>query len=647
MTLDPGLEFWLSYVEHGGGLIEPLNGGALAVLPDDLQVRLGLPETVSVTGDPEVAREDGALLLAAGHPVLDLSAQQVLGVGDVGQHALAWPKPELPAADDLLEQARDTFSVDHGRIDLAAQPIRSYLPVIRAGAMVRYRVAGDEAFQERLECWLDADTQRELPDLHRAALQAALPCAPDTTQQLPFDLGPAVEAANHVLDRRAHTRLQTLDGESRHAQTVEIDRARAYYREVLDGIERRRPNTAPERVAALDARAEATRAEQTRRLAEIQEKHRAGVDLTPYRLHLVLVPAVVLPVDFRRGSRRYPQRLVWVWPARQFRPLPSQSCGADQPLVAGKTALGCVACLKPSAATSPGLPAQASPGSAVPSPNSGISAPAARSETAVGSEAASKSTTPISPGPRKAPTAPRPNDARLRVIGDELFVAFWRSVAQGDPLLTRKLLPDSPASTAERLFGVGGLICCLGIPPTARLESVSGATREPDAGNRFVTEGFVQTRDPGMRVPATLIWRWVNGRATIDEILPRAAYDPGSLARGWSRVYGDTVMDRLPLNHAALDAVSARLVDVVLPSEGLALLTRCLTAWWRLGLAPAALGHPARVTAAAILRLVSWRSDHRVSTADCSARLGVPVSAIKDVEIDLKARLQLSVDVRW
>ncbi|HEX2804694.1 MAG TPA: hypothetical protein VHN80_00820, partial [Kineosporiaceae bacterium] len=158
---DPGLRFWLSYVEHNGGLVDSSYGGALAVLPETLQTHLGLPETVDVTADPEAAREDGALLLATGHPVLELAAEAVLAVGDVGQYALAWPKDHLPDATDLLDQARGAFPVDHGRIDLAAAPIRSYLPVIRTGAMIRYMVAGDEAFQERAECWLDASTHRE------------------------------------------------------------------------------------------------------------------------------------------------------------------------------------------------------------------------------------------------------------------------------------------------------------------------------------------------------------------------------------------------------------------------------------------------------------------------------------------------------
>jgi hypothetical protein len=57
--------------------------------------------------------------------------------------------------------------------------------------------------------------------------------------------------------------------------------------------------------------------------------------------------------------------------------------------------------------------------------------------------------------------------------------------------------------------------------------------------------------------------------------------------------------------------------------------------------------HPPRVSAAAVLRLVSWRSGDRVSTADCATRLQVSVANIKDVESDLQARLQLSAEIRW
>jgi hypothetical protein len=90
--VESGLGFWLSYVEHSGGLADAeaaASGTTMVILPDPLQARLGLPETLTVTSDPEAAREDGALLLAAGHPVLTESAEAVLAGADVGRGALA------------------------------------------------------------------------------------------------------------------------------------------------------------------------------------------------------------------------------------------------------------------------------------------------------------------------------------------------------------------------------------------------------------------------------------------------------------------------------------------------------------------------------------------------------------------------------
>jgi hypothetical protein len=644
---DPGLRFWLSYVEHHGGLVDDVPAGALAMLPEPLQAQLGLPETVTVTADPETAREDGALLLAAGHPVLDLAAEAVLTAGDVGRQALAWPSDVMPAGADLLEQARDTIPVDHGRIDLAAAPIRSYLPVLRAGALVRYVVAGDEAFQERAECWLDTDTRRELLDVHRQALESSLPCAPDTTQVLPFELGSAVEAVHQVLTARADARLAALDDDGKAARAAEITRTKAYYREVLDGIERRRANTAPDRLAALDTRAEATRAEQARRLQEIREKHQARFELTPYRLQLVLVPVVVLLVDVMRGSRRYPQRLVWVWPARQFRPLTCPSCGSDSPLVASKSELGCRSCLTKPAAPPPSPSAQSTrTPEAKPVAGKPLRTPEVRPAPAgpVSLPRSAPPAKPVSPAKPAVPSA-----ARVTSIGDDLFVAFWQAVAEGDRNLSKKFLANSPATTAVRLFGVRWLGCAVGLAPSSSLLRVGGRTRHPSADERFVTEGWVETHEHrGVRFPAAVVWRLVGGKPVVDEIVPHAANDPNLLVRGWFLSPGDVVLDRLPVRGVVLDAVAARLTDVVLPVEGLPLLIRCLTAWWRL--APeltTAAGHPPEVISAALLRLISWRSGDRVATAESARRFRVNVAQIKSAESQLKTRLQLSADVVW
>jgi hypothetical protein len=107
-------------------------------------------------------------------------------------------------------------------------------------------------------------------------------------------------------------------------------------------------------------------------------------------------------------------------------------------------------------------------------------------------------------------------------------------------------------------------------------------------------------------------------------------------------------LDRLPGRPAALDPVAARLTDLVLPIEGLSLLLRCLTAWWRLDLPTLIDGGPdPDVMAAAVLRLVSWRCGARLSTADCARRFDVTTDRIKAAEVGIKARLRLGPDVVW
>jgi hypothetical protein len=100
----------------------------------------------------------------------------------------------------------------------------------------------------------------------------------------------------------------------------------------------------------------------------------------------------------------------------------------------------------------------------------------------------------------------------------------------------------------------------------------------------------------------------------VDEILPRAAYDPNTLGNRWVMALGGLSprLGRLPGRPAVLDPVAARLTDLVLPAEGLSLLLRCLTAWWRLDVPTLVDGGPdPDVMAAAVLRLVSWRCGAR------------------------------------
>jgi len=258
---DPSLAFWLRYLEASGGLHEDADDQVLVVLPSQLQTELGLPEEVAVTADPEVAREDGALLLLPGHPLLDQAAASVLDRSDAGVAWLAWPEGTPPAPAALLERAGERFDIDHGRIDAGGHPARVYLPVLRVGALVSYIAGPGERFQEREEVWVDGRTGLPLGQGVMAAVTAAsrLP-VPDTSHRaLTPDLAVALARAHERFVERALDRLDVLARRAQAPLREELAQTDAYYQAALEAIAKRREQAEPDRQQLLGARAEATR----------------------------------------------------------------------------------------------------------------------------------------------------------------------------------------------------------------------------------------------------------------------------------------------------------------------------------------------------------------------------------------------------
>jgi hypothetical protein len=345
---DPGLRFWLRFTECAGGLCETGGDVALAILPARLQAAFDLPEAVAVTADPDVAREEGALLLLPGHPALDRAATETLDRGDVGHAWLPWPTPTRPTTEVLLDRARERFAVAHGRLDSDGYPTCVYTPLLRVGVLVTYALSLDHRFQEREEVWTDARTGLSLDDATRRALASwSLLDAPDAShRRLDVDLGQAVTDAHALLADRAATRQRTLATEVDQARVDERARAEAYYDAALASIARRRQSATRERQALLDSQAEATRAERGRRLHEIDEQFRPSHEIRPFRLHLIWAPALRVPLRVRRGAQAYPLILTWLLGAgATFTGLRCPHCRAPEPLVAGRQRLGCEACL--------------------------------------------------------------------------------------------------------------------------------------------------------------------------------------------------------------------------------------------------------------------------------------------------------------
>jgi hypothetical protein len=343
--MDPGLRFWLRYVEEGGGLAEHTGDGTLVMLPPPVAADFELPAELVVTSDPDVAREDGTVLLTTGHPVLIRAADAMLTEGDTGVVALAEPTTPAPAGEQLQERARDQFPVAHGRIDLAGLPTRINRPVLRVGALVTYTVSAEECYQERLDCWIDAVSRLPLTTESVDRLQRAPQAARSGRRRDIVDsAAAAIQDAHRILDTAADRRRDALSEQACEAYRRERAHAHAYYEDTLRSLEKRRAAAEPDRAELLAARAASTREERTRRLAEIDDKYQARHEIRPFRLHVLAVPGWRVPLDVRRGPRRYPVVRDWLPALGAYAAERCPHCGEPAPLSASKTRLGCLRC---------------------------------------------------------------------------------------------------------------------------------------------------------------------------------------------------------------------------------------------------------------------------------------------------------------
>lgn len=659
MSVDPALGFWLRAAEAEGALHEQAADAAVVLLPPPLRQAFELPEEVTVTADPEVAREDGALLLAPGHPVLDRATERVLDRGDVGRIPLAWPMGVPPSAQALVERLREHVQIDHGRIDATGElPVSGYAPVLRVGALVTYDLSLEDRFQERQEVWVDADTRLSLTPSLATSLAAMSSGSGLTHLVLPADRSQAASAAHVLLEQRADERLSTLARQSVGARDAELTRVRDYYRAALDALARRRAAAPADRQSLLDARADATRAEQERRLTEVEQKFRGSTSIRWYRVHELLVPTARVPVTIRRGSREYPFTFRWLLPLQAVAPFRCPHCSAQAALVAGKQRLGCTQCMQR------------------PAPPVGVPPPRAAAPDATGSPPPSTkppSTTPPAPavthprptrdparsphgGASRTPIAARPaptpvfDEKTCADDGNRLAVRFWEDVLQEGRKPARLVAPGSPAEAALRVWGSFGPALVVGVPAGTRVSELNAGT-EPDPDTELqVTGGWL--RAPMRHHPYAVKWEGRQGRpgkVRVVEVVsgqpPAGAHLAGHLVRKWWRdPWGGRA---LPAPRISLDPVAAALWRVELPDRGPYLLLRCLAAWWRVADELDVRASGEAPVAAALARLVATCAGTQVSYDAVAAQYTADPAGVRTATAQLRPLLALSAERGW
>lgn len=647
----PELRLWLGYVERRGALWEADGPDTFAVvLPPDLQRGLGLPEHTTVTASPEAAREEGSILLCAGHPLVDAAVAELLEAGDAGQRWVGWPRPPLPPADELLDAARSFLPVDHGRVDPAEPATPFYAPLLRVGCLVTYTVS--DRYQEREEVWVcgrtGASVGRVDPEWLASSRLTADPVADPVLTR-------ALRGAEAALESITARRLRELTSTAQPDLRREVERTRAYYLDALSRLTKRRAATTPDRLRLIDARIAATEWERDRRLQEIDDKFRADHTIRPFRLHLVHVPALLLQVSIRRGERRWPLALTWLLHAGTFIPIRCPACNADQPLVAGRDRLGCRQCL-------PRPPTAAPPDLQITGRVVGRSSPAAKpldastvpggppSERSGGGHPSTPATSPddrardhviplgaaaraggavrasLPPGvdtrrPKTRAGAgrfgpgrqPLGSDARARDLGlspslereltrsratlerrrkqmakagDRLAFDLWQAAASGCLLPARQVSPGSPFEVLQRLYGAAASLVAIGAPVSHRPESSTSMSDWDPLLETGMSGGYISAR--GQKHPFAIGWRWEGERARVTVL------EPPGLGRGDKPASSAAVpvsgMTRLywnaPRPTATLDAVEAAMWECDIGNAGLSQVVRCMAIWGLLRTAP-------------------------------------------------------------
>jgi len=631
---DPALEFWLRHVAADGGLWEPAGDSAYVVLPGQLRDTYRLPEELRVTADPDVAREEGATLLTAGHPILAEAADRVLAAGDAGCLVLDRPAAVPPGRDVLQAEVREAFPTDHGRIDLSGEPAFVLHPVIRVGALVTYELSAEDRFQEEAERWVDVSSRRELPATLARSLSKA-PCTERTVVPPAENLLPAIGHAHRLMDSAAVSRRAVLAAEVSGGFEAERGRAAAYYADTIARIERRLAVATPDRAAVLRERLRATREEQARRLAEIAEKYEARHVIRPYRLHVLLVPALRVAADVLRGSRRYPMSFDWLLPAGVYAPMRCPSCSAEAALVAGKEKLGCEACLSPKPPTA----AAAKPAAGKPA-------------SAVGKPAPVKSPAPAKPAVAKPPAAlpaaaGKPSQRRAvppKVRGPQqkarpaLAERVWSAVAGGDRrMLARVVHPDSPAAALARVYGPAAFTSIIGMPASEAPERFTAAVDAQIVHGMVLGSSGAEYR---YFIPCQ------DGQAA--EVLPFPVTADGAF---WNFYWWGRRPDARSSVPAVggLDPVERQLAVAGCDWNGLPVAARALAAWDRLDDVRDRLlsAHPPAVLGACVIRLVAYRAGGKATFASVADHFRLPEEDVRRADRAVRPLLALGPGCPW
>jgi hypothetical protein len=674
ITSGSGIDFLVSYAQAEGALAEPVPEGAILLLPDELSAVLNLPEEIGLTEDPETAREDDFLLVAAGHPLLMAAAGTVLERGDVGCSSLPRSAGLPPTPSALEERARQQIHPDHGRIDVNSTPEASNVMVLRVGALLTYSISIDERVQELEEVWVAADSGRAVPGELRERLRTAA-LEPGVATASEVSVGESVARAHDLLRARAQSRVEDLARQTSVRLRGQLDVVDDYYRRVMTSIDERLARATGTRVAMLEEQGEASKREWARRRSEVADDLTPSFEVRPFRLHLVAVPSYTVPAVVRRGPRLYQLTLRYIPALSSFLPVPCPLCGEQAALVAGKDRLGCRRCMAPVRPVGPADQAEDGEPASLPSDRTDDTPkrpdqPSGPGRKSVPSDRqpSARDTRSESPPLSRAASAPKRSSGRVTPKragggrpatsqpGVRMAMSFWSSVHSGE-LRPRDAVPDSPMRALLRLYGALGPALVIGVEDVGRMTAVTASPVSAGPDGVSSTDGNLRCSGEE-DTPFILYWR-SGSRSSLLEVqgFPLERLGPLLARRDeLGTIYRHRFRDLLvppPEPLVELDPTAGVLLRQAAHFAGLGYATRCMAAWWHVSdgadegrPSVDGLGSPPPA-AAAVESVVGKRLGMKLTAPALAERYGCPVEDVRRSTKLFQAVARTCTDRRW
>jgi hypothetical protein len=537
--------------------------------------------------------------------------------------------------------------------------VEAYLPVLRVGAMVSYSASLEDRFQERGEVWVDARTclPLEAPMRAHVASQSLEAGMDPARPMLDCDLPAALATAHTLIEGRALARRAELSGQTRAAREEELRRAATYYATALESIAARAATAPQERRGLLASQAEVTITERDRRLAEIEERFEPRHEIQPFRLHLVAVPALSMPVSVRRGDRAFPLTVTWVPGGVGFLPLRCPHCGDSSPLVAGRDRLGCRTCIpRPAVEPAPTAPRQEHPQGSSEDRAPKVAAQSQQPQRPVAparSPARSGGQPPTgkprrATGPAKATKGSVSHGAsneRLFKLGAKLATAFWDAAALGCRWRGKATAAHSPMSVLARLYGTQGPFRAIGVPPGALPLDMMVRETQPHPTSPHTTSGLLSTSAGSFFY--TLRWQVAQGDPLVGEVLPHLCPDGALVAASSLPAIVASELLNPPPPRTPLDPVETQIWEETMGIIGLSFVVRCLAHWWQIRAATGTESHAPGVMAAAIVERARARAGLRPRTAGQSTLWSPDPSSIQAAKADIDRLIGASVALPW